>query len=204
MSPIKRTIRRIPFIRFCAVQYVQKVRQKQRDARWAHIQSVLTMVGNMTIAWAGIERMLDELIAFYQHRRTGLEKRHPSNLKDKLVYLKAMQRDSGFTPEIVEFLTTACTETKKLSDDRHDIIHGLLHLANARTMQWRTQRVRYNGAVAQLEHRTYSNDDLQRIVIQISDLGSYLSPKIWVITGGDPRLISKDKFEQARRDLGMS
>jgi hypothetical protein len=191
-------------MRYCAMQYALRLRQKQRDVRWAYIQSVLTTVGNMTIAWAGIERMIDELIAWYQHARTRLEAQHPISLKNKLAYLRVMQRDEGFTDEIREFLRHARIETKRLGAERHNIIHGLLHLKSARDMVWRTQRVLYDGAYARLEHRLYSNDEIQTISREISDLGGYLSPKVWAITGGDPRLIATDKLENAKRELGMS
>lgn len=186
------------------MQYAFRVRQKQREARWAYIQSVLTTIGNMTIAWAGIERMLDELIAWYQHARTRLETQHPVSLKNKLAYLRVMQRDAGFTPEIQEFLRHIRIETKRLGVERHNIIHGLLHLKSARDLMWRTQRVLYDGPFARLEHRLYSNDQIQTIGREISDLGGYLSPKVWAVIGGDPRLIATDKLKNAKRELDMS
>ena len=191
-------------MRFCALQYALRVRENQRDVRWAYVQSVLTMIGNMTIAWAGIERMLDELIAWYQHARTRLEEQHPVSLKNKLAYLRVMQRDEGFTVEIREFLRYTRIETKRLGAERHNIIHGLLHLKSARDLVWRTQRVLYDGPFARLENRLYPNKEIETIGSAISALGGYLSPKVWAITGGDPRLIATDNLENAKRELGMS
>lgn len=191
-------------MRYCALQFALRVRQKQRDARSAYIQSVLAMIGNMTIAWAGIERILDELIAWYQHARTGLETQHPISLKNKLSYLHVMQRDASFPPGVQAFLRYARIETKQLGSERHNIIHGLMHLQSARDMVWRTQRVLYEGAYARLEHRVYSNEEIQDIGRKISDLGGYLSPKVWAIIGGDPRFIATDILERSKRELGMN
>lgn len=204
MSPIKRAFRKIPALRWCALQYAQRIRKRQQEARWEYVQSVLTTIGNMTITWASIERMLDELIAWYQHARTRLEAQHPVSLKNKLAYLRVMQRDVEFTSQIREFLRYTRIETKRLGAERHNVIHGVLHLASARDLIWRTQRVLYSGPFASLEHRAYSNDEIQKISREISDLGSYLSPKVWAIIGGDPRLIAPDKLENAKRELGMA
>ena len=53
------------------------MRTKRKDAKWQYVQSVLVTVGNMTITWSGIERVLDELIAWYQQNCTDLSKPHP-------------------------------------------------------------------------------------------------------------------------------
>ena len=84
------------------------------------------------------------------------------------------------------------------------MIHGLLHFESVHTMRWRTQRILYDGAYARVEHRTYTNADLQRIGSEISEFGADLSPKVWAIIGGDPRLIAPEKLEQAGRELGMT
>lgn len=204
MSLFKRAVRRVPFMRYCAMQYALRLKQKQREERWAYVQSVLTTVGNMTIAWAGIERMLDELIAWYQHARTNLEAEHPRSLSNKLSYLRLMQKDTSFTDEIREFLRYTRIETKRLGMERHNIIHGLLHLKSARELVWRTQRVIYDGPFARLEHRLYPNDEIQKISREISDLGGYLSPKVWAIVGGYERYVATSNLQQARRELGMT
>jgi hypothetical protein len=204
MSPIKRIVRRVRFFRYCAMAHAQSVRKRQREARWAYIQSVLATVGNITIAWAGIERMLDELIAWYQHQATALESNHPRNLSDKIKYLHAMQKDERFKLEIRGFLRTARINTKRLGDERHNLIHGLLHLESGLALTWRTQRVIIKGPNARLEHRTYTNGDLQRISSEISCLGGYLSPRVWAIIGGDPSLMPAQPLADAKCELGLS
>lgn len=108
------------------------------------------------------------------------------------------------TPEIRGFLRRARIETKRLGSLRHDLIHGMLHRRNPGDFNWYVQRVVYDGPFARLSHRTYTPDELRDVTTKIAELGGYLSPKVWAIIGGDPRLIAADKLEQARRELGMA
>ena len=204
LSPIQRLLRRAPALRWGALQYALKQRAKRAEGRWEYRQSVLVTVGNVTIMWAGIERMLDELIAYWQHLATDLSKEHPRALSKKLCYLKDMQRDERLNAAIREFLRTARIEAKRLGAERHDIIHGLLHNIGS-TMNWRTQRVIYDGPLARIQQRNYTNDDLQRISREIAEFSAVLSPRIWVLIGGDPSLYpNADEIEQARREFGYA
>src|SRR3546814_18446180 len=99
MSPIIRLLRRIPILRKAALTHAQELRRKRKEDDWAYVQSVLGTVGMMTIHWAGIERLLDELIAAYQHSHTDFSREHPRSLSNKLDYLKMLQQDERF-PEI--------------------------------------------------------------------------------------------------------
>lgn len=202
-SPIQRLLRRVPALRWCALQYAFKQRAKRADTRWEYRQSVLVTVGNVTIIWAGVERMLDELIAYWQHLATDLSKEHPRSLKNKLDYLKDIQKDERLNGAIREFLRVIRIEAKRLGDERHDIIHGLLHNIGS-TLDWRTQRVIYEGPYARLQHRRYTNDDLQRICREIADFSTFLSPRIWVLIGGDPKRYPADELHQALREFGYA
>lgn len=60
-------------------------------------QSVLALLGTMVIVWAGIERMLDELIASYQQNFTDLSIKHPKPLSSKTKYIERhMETDERF------------------------------------------------------------------------------------------------------------
>lgn len=172
--------------------------------RWNYRQSVLVTVGNITIMWAGVERMLDELIAHWQILATDLSQEHPKSLSNKLNYLKNIQRDERLNDSIRQFLRATRIEAKRLGVERHDIIHGLLHNLGS-TLNWRTQRVIYDGPFARIQHRYYSNDDLQRISREIEGFSGYLSPRIWVLIGGDPKLYpDPSELHQARCEFGYA
>lgn len=203
MSPTKRFFRRIPFVRWCAYRYAQQIRANNNDAKWSYVQSVLVTVGNMTITWAGIERILDELIAWYQHNCTDLSKHHPVSLKNKLEYIRIMQHDDHLTNETREFLKKIRIEAKRLGSDRHEIIHGMLWHRGGFSLEWTTQRVTYKGPNAGLSHRTFHNDDLQRLSREISNFSHYLAPKVWVLTGRDLSKFARSEIENALGELGF-
>src|SRR5690606_29306055 len=120
-------------------------------------------IGQTTVNWAGVERILDELIAHYQHHYTDLSREHPVSLSNKLDYLKnPMQRDTRLTPETREFLRRVRIEVARLGKERHDIIHGLL-MREGRPLMWSTVRVAYRKAHTHLVHRNLHNDDILRI-----------------------------------------
>lgn len=115
-----------------------------------------------------------------------------------------MQADKRLTPEVRDFLRHARVESKRIGDRRHDIIHGLLHLANGRTLTWCTQRVLYDGPFAKLQQSTYSNDDLKALAVDIATFARHLSPRVWVIIGGKPNSFAVSDLQQVRRELGMT
>jgi hypothetical protein len=179
-------------------------RAKLRDIQWRYVQSVLVTVGNMTINWAGVERLLDELIAFYQHQATDLSREHPRSLSTKLDYLKLMQKDERGPEPLREFLRVTRIEAKRLGNERHEIIHGLLHRFGGRhSLHWRTQRVIYQGPYARVHHRVYHNDDLQRLSAEISNFSRSLSLNVWAITRGDNGVGPPGDIQNARRNLGL-
>lgn len=152
---IRLGLKRLSLYRILRLALLRRSRGVAHAATWAEVQSTLALVGTMTVAWSGVERILDELIGWYQHNATTLVKDHPRSLSSKLDYLKVMQRDQRFTPETREFLRTARIRTKALGAARHDLTHGLLHRRTGEGGGWHTQRVIYNGRVAELANRPY-------------------------------------------------
>lgn len=204
MTPVKRLCRRIPLVRRWAYIYAKQVKAKRKEAQWAYVQSVLVTVGNITIMWAGIERLLDELIAWYQQNCTDLSKKHPKPFSEKIRYLNRMVEDERFTDETSNFFRFMASEAERLSDDRNDIIHGMLWHKGGLSLNWQTQRVVYDGPNASLSHRLYHHDDLQKLSKRISKFSSHIAPKIWVILGGDPEKYSRDQIRLALIELGFS
>lgn len=202
---MQRFFRRFPPIRYAAYRYALQLRQQQRDSQWRYAQTVLMGVGNMTITWAGVERMLDELIAWHQHGFTDLSREHPRSLSSKLDYLRLMQREERFSPQFREFLRTTRIETKKLGNERHEIIHGLLHhQGGPGSLKWRTQRVIYEGPNARIRQREFHNDELLKIGEAISEFSHTLSRRVWVITQFNNSYPFTGDVEQTLRELGLT
>lgn len=202
---IRRTLRRIPLLRKAALLSAREARAKRRQANWEYAQTVLSLVGLMTIQWAGVERLLDELIAFYQHHGTDLSREHPRSLSSKLEYLKLMQRDERLPDKTREFLRSTRITAKRLGNSRHDIIHGLLHRVQGKSsIKWRTQRIIYEGPLARATQRNYHNNELADIAAEISDFQTDLAHKVWVMTQTDHTKFPASDIEKALRELGLA
>lgn len=89
-----------------------------------------------------------------------------------------------------------------LGNERHEIIHGMLWHRGGFSLEWKTQRVVYDGPNARLTHRTFHNDDLRRLSREISNFWHYLAPKVWVLTGHDPGKFPVSEVEKALSEFG--
>lgn len=155
----------------------------------------------MTVTWAGIERMLDELIAFYQQQFTDLSQEHPRSLSAKLDYLnRTMQRDLMFPWGTREFFRRARIYAKRLGNERHEIIHGVLRRRGL-SLVWRSQRVVYEGPHARVSHREFHNSDLQNLLKEIGDFSRWLAPRVWILIGNDHRNSPGGEIEEVLREL---
>jgi len=194
----------VPILRRAVYQHTKAERKKEMDARFEVVRSILAIVGDTTVNWAAVERMLDELIAHYQHHYTDLSLEHPISLSKKLEYLKShMQPDLRLTSQTREFLRHSRIEVARLGKERHDIIHGMIQRTQ-RPFVWRTQRVAYRKALTHIVHREYDTDEILKIYGEISDLVQFLSPRIWLLTGGERSAFPSNKVEETLRELGIA
>ncbi len=178
-------------------------RSKRSDSNWNYVQSVMALIGHVTVTWAGIERMLDELIAWYQHRATRLDRAHPSNLKDKIKYLRRMAGDERLPTGTRNFLRRAADDVKKLGDRRHELIHGLTYRRPVPGGVWQSQRVRYVKAVARVTIRDFSNQDFQDLLKEVGALAHYLSPRVWAIACIQSDITPPPGIDEALHDLDL-
>jgi hypothetical protein len=183
---------------------LERIRSRKRRDNYTETDVFLMTVGNVTLGWAGVERIIDELIAYYQHRYTDLSAQHPRNLSDKLKYLRRLQSDLRLTSETRDFVHKLRVEAKRLGNERHEIIHALLTRVDGNVARWGAQRVEYDGAVARLKHREFALADLENISVQISEFGQQLAPRVWVIMGRDRSAYPAYQIEDALRELGMT
>lgn len=204
MNTFQKLARRVPFLRYCILQHRIKERQKHQEAQWEYYRSTMVMVGQITVHWAGVERLLDELIAWYQQNLTDLQREHPRSLSNKLKYLRLMQCDERLTHETRDWLRQTRIEVKRLGNERHEIIHGMLWHKGRFSLEWSTQRIIYDGPNARLAHRTYHNNDLLSLSGEISTLTGDMAPKVWVITRNDRSKFPVSQIEQALSELGLA
>lgn len=186
------------------MQAALRTRRQQHDNTWENTKNVITTVGNITMSWAGVERILDELIAFYQLNATNLQHEHPRSLSSKLKYLRLMQCDPRHNDQIREFLRRARIEGKKLGDRRHDLIHGLISRSRVQGGRWTSQRIIYDGAYARLKITPYEVADFENVLRDINAYAHDLSIKVWVITRGRAPGFPPRDMEEALRELGLA
>lgn len=180
---------------------MREQRKKRAQEDWEYERSVMSLIGSLTVTWAGVERMLDELIAFHQQQRTDLSQEHPKILSKKLEYLKnTMQRDARLAWGTREFLRRCRIEAKRLGNERHEIIHGLFRRTYG-TVVWQSQRVIYDGPNARVSLREFHNDDLVNVSREITEFSHYISPRIWLLIGNDYRNPPGGDIEEIHREL---
>ncbi|MFY7837524.1 MAG: hypothetical protein ACOVQ0_14720 [Novosphingobium sp.] len=153
--------------------------------------------------WAGIERVLDQLIAWYQQNCTDLSKKHPRQFSEKLKYLRRFEDDDRLTDETIRFIRYVREEGARLSDVRNDIIHGLLWHQGGHSLSWQTQRVVYDGPNAYISRSKYHNDDLQNLSKEICNFLNHIAPTIWILCGGNSDEYSRDQIRSAFTELGL-
>ena len=183
--------------------YLTRRRSREADARWDEIQSVMALIGHITVTWAGVELMLDELIGWYQHRATALDKRHPRNLTDKLDYLRLMQRDERLPEGVRHFLQRTRDEGKRLGDRRHELIHGLTYRRSVSGGVWQSHRVIYEKALARRTVRDFSNEHFRDLLRDVSAFAHYLSPRVWAIALIQSDIAPPPGIDEALRDLEL-
>lgn len=201
MNTIQRYARRVGFLRYCIVQHLRKVRQERAESYRRYEGSVMTLIGTMTVAWAGIERMLDEVIATHQQQYTGLSERHPRELSRKLAYLKTMQNDVwNYKWGTREFFRVVRIEAKRLGSERHDIIHGIMRRSSGK-LTWQCHRVVYDGPNASAVSRDFSNDELVQVLKDMRALTNLMTPRIYLLTAMDKVSTPYGEIEQIRSEL---
>lgn len=200
---MRKLLLRIPALRWCALQYLKSVREKQARARQLQIDATLMTIGNIVIAWAALERFLDEIIASYQIHATSLTHEHPKMLYRKLQYLRLMQCDKRFNDKTREWLRKTRLEINRLRDKRHDAIHGVLWRRSVKGNQWQSQRIVYDGPYARLQTTNVTQRDLHAVLSEITAFNHDLAPKVWVLTRGDLPAYTSGDIEKAKRQLGM-
>ena len=189
-------------MRWCALLHARKLRRERDGIRWEYEKSVLITIGNITKSWAGVERIFDEFIAWYQHHCINFPSKHPRDFKGKLAYIERVERDERLTEQARNFFRDVRESAQRLAHDRNTIIHGLLTHKGGFSLEWSSQKVLYNGQNAILEHRTFHYDDLQNLSLEISTLLAKLAPAIWILIGNNPDKYSAQDVERALSNLG--
>lgn len=175
MSPIKRLLRRIPALRWCALRYTKDIRQRRRDIAWNDTQSVLTAIGNITIAWAGINLILNRFIEADRAERGPMFEDHlPKAFTRKLDYLEKVEGDPRWAPDRITIFKTFRPELAELNTYRVDLVHGLL-TRNGYAPEWTIHVAKESKDKLARRTVAQTSDDIHAFAQRLSDMGERLS-----------------------------
>ena len=180
MSSFKRLVRRVPFMRWCALQYALQERKKLADARWKFRHSAFATVGHIAHTWAGIEAILDALIEWYHPiaGQANIQNEVPVGLDGKVNYINKMIRDPGFPDSSKAALRSFKIEAKRLGKTRHLIVHGMMFRDPKTATGWRLQAREFDKETSRIVSHYFENEALLEILRQMSAFLHVLSP--WV------------------------
>ncbi len=167
------------------MQHAVKVRRMQSDASWSHVRVVLTTLGNISIAWAGVELMLSHLVIWH-HVQNQLkpEKGLPRMLAYQLEYVKkSIETDWKIDVGDRARIQALRLRIAELNEFRVNITHGVVHQRNRRTTDWHTHSIKIDGLQWRVIQQSYSNEEIQNKAREIQELGSELSPFIARVIG---------------------
>lgn len=181
---MRRLLLRIGFFRYCLLQNRLRERKKRSDVRWQYRQSVLSTLGLIAVTWAGIEMMIDHLIAWY-HPSIGqhsIQKEQPVNFIRKMAYINKMKRDPRFNDEAVNALDYLMKEAKRLNKARKLIIHGVAFHRNGFSSTWHFSIREFDGVDSVQKLYPVKDSDLLEILRQMSALSSSTASWVWKLT----------------------
>lgn len=159
------------------MQYVIKVRQRSRDIVWEHNKSVLVLVGQMTITWAGISLMLNTLIEWHHHASgQAFRKDMPRDFTQKLKYLEKLEQTTFWTPKDRAQITAIRLELANLNRFRVNMAHGLLHRTGSIGSPWKVHVAKEEQLGLARQTLVYSDADLRDQSRRMAEISHEISP----------------------------
>lgn len=175
MSPIKRLLRRVPCLRWCALQYANKVRRNRQDATWAETQLVLVAIGNMTLSWAGINLILNTFIeAHHNQRGKPIRNDLPRDFTAKLEYIKKVERDPEWHPERLAELREMRLALGEMNKKRVMMTHGLA-FRRGYGPAWNIHVAKEEGDNLMRQDVPHSAQDFHLFALEVSQMGGRMS-----------------------------
>lgn len=136
------------------------------------------------MTWAGIEFMMDALIAWYHPIKGSSDicPDLPVSFERKLDYLNKMARDPAFGEHGQKLIRNLKIEAKRLNVWRKTLLHGVVFQGHFMGTDWEVQIRRFNGPQTTIDRYKFTDADLRTILSQMSDFSSAISPWIWGMT----------------------
>lgn len=176
MSPIERAFRRVPAVRWCALQRAKRLRKTRQENAWEYTQPVLVALGNVTISWAGINLILNVFIEAHHNqlgrpiRKDGL----PRHFTSKLEYLKKVESSPNWDPARLAEFRDIRIKLSELNEKRISLVHGLL-LRRGYGPAFNVHVAKEEGHSLARRELPYSRDDVLAFSTELLEMGGRLS-----------------------------
>ena len=185
---MRKFLRRFGWVRYCILQHITKVRKEAAMTRWEYRRSMLSLIGQVTITWAGIESMIDALVIWYHpiKGQSEISAQLPVNFGNKMDYVNKMSRDPGFGADGQRDLLALRAEAKRLNIWRKTLLHGVVFHRHFMGTEWEVQIRRFSGATSTTDSYIFDDAAMRDILTKMSDFSHAISPWIARITGLTP------------------
>ena len=152
--------------------------------RWEYRRVVLTNLGLITVVWAGIEMVIDHLIAWYHPTvdQVTIQEEQPVNFMSKLAYINKMARDEKFDNEARTSLHALKREAKILNKARKLMIHGVASHPNGFSNVWNFSIREFNGPKSVQRNYPVKDTEIAEILHQMSEFSAAIAPWVWGLT----------------------
>lgn len=159
------------------MQHLRRLRKKQIESAFAYHQSVMGLIGSMTVTWAGIDLILNTVIEWHQMQPGPKLARLPRDVTRKLDYLKdRLEKDVRISASDRERVRSFRIRLVCLNKFRKKVVHGQLYQANRRTLDWSVHLVRDTGLKLDRKTISLTNDEIMEGVREIADVAHEMSP----------------------------
>jgi len=132
---------------------------ERRETEWRN--TFYQIVGQVTVAWAQLESQLDHSNLLLLRLAPGelRERHHPISLKPKLRFFARAHYRLPLLSGLAAAADALADDVRNLSDDRHNLIHGVLMRPLGRG-PWEFYRFTHHDDDVRILRRTYDVDEL--------------------------------------------
>ena len=142
---------------------------------------MMANLGTILVTWAGIELMIDYLIAWY-HPTVGqhtIRPSQPMNFGDKMVYIKKMARDPKFDQVAKDCLRDLRIQATRLNKARKLIVHGVAVHRNGFSSYWQFAIREFKDNHSTQKVYQVKDSEISEVLSQMMQLSAAISP--WIM-----------------------
>lgn len=137
----------------------------------------MSLIGTMTYQWAGIDLILNHVIAWHISQTNPGSNSLPRDITRKLRYLKEnIESDARIAADQRDRIRLFRIEITRLNKFRKSVVHGRLFQKNRLSVQWFVHSVHQNNGALKQATTPMTNDEILAGVRDIGDVAHAMSP----------------------------